>query len=457
MAKNKKIVKFKPLYHLNIAVIVSAILLIYLGFHVISYLTRKNIPIYEVQAGTIAQNNHYQALAIRSESVINTDHKGKPFYYAQNGTTVGVMSDAYALDDTGTLVDKMNSASTSLSDVNDKDLSSLQESLSSFVQNYDPNTFSKAYTFYSDLSDSMNQTFHLNTAAQFEDQIQSAENAGTYHKYKSAGTGYLLFSLDGGEGLTVDNFTEDSLNDSYKVVDLRTTEEVEEGKPIYKLVTSDNWNLIMKINDATKQRIGDSKNIRIRFDDDQAETICGVNYIEKDGNTYLNLELNDSVERYAAERVVSIELILDKQNGLKIPNSAITEKDFFVIPKEYFLQGNDSDKRGLMVVSGDTDTFVTPTIFYETEDSLYIDNESVKADEEIRLPDSIKRYRVGTKTGKLKGVFNVNKGYAIFNRVEVLFQNNDYSVISSGTAYGISLYDHIALDGKDVSENEIIH
>lgn len=76
MAKNKKIVKFKPLYHLNIAVIVSAILLIYLGFHVISYLTRKNIPIYEVQAGTIAQNNHYQALAIRSESVINTDHQG---------------------------------------------------------------------------------------------------------------------------------------------------------------------------------------------------------------------------------------------------------------------------------------------------------------------------------------------------------------------------------------------
>ena len=109
------------------------------------------------------------------------------------------------------------------------------------------------------------------------------------------------------------------------------------------------------------------------------------------------------------------------------------------------------------MVSGDTDTFVTPTIFYETEDSLYIDNESVKADDEIRLPDSIKRYRVGTKTGKLKGVFNVNKGYAIFNRVEVLFQNNDYSVISSGTTYGISLYDHIALDGKDVSENEIIH
>ena len=59
--------------------------------------------------------------------------------------------------------------------------------------------------------------------------------------------------------------------------------------------------------------------------------------------------------------------------------------------------------------------------------------------------------------GTLQGVYNVNKGYAVFKQIEILYQNNDYSIIKTGTSYGISMYDHIVLQGNEVEENTIIN
>ena len=72
-------------------------------------------------------------------------------------------------------------------------------------------------------------------------------------------------------------------------------------------------------------------------------------------------------------------------------------------------------------------------------------------------PNSNETYVVGTDMDKLKGVYNVNKGYAVFKQIEILYQNNDYSIIETGTNYGISMYDHIVLQGDEVEENSIIN
>ena len=45
----------------------------------------------------------------------------------------------------------------------------------------------------------------------------------------------------------------------------------------------------------------------------------------------------------------------------------------------------------------------------------------------------------------------------MFRRIEKLFENEEYTIIKSGTSYGVALYDHIALEAVAVAENEIIH
>ena len=156
-----------------------------------------------------------------------------------------------------------------------------------------------------------------------------------------------------------------------------------------------------------------------------------------------------------------IKLLLKEETGLKIPNSAITEKEFYTIPAEYFMKGGDSDSDGLLVERIDdegkrTTEFLVPVIYYETDEQYYVDGEHVSAGDRIIKSDSDSAYTVGTDTAKLKGVYNINKGYAVFKQIDILYQSEEYTIVRTGTTYGISLYDHIALDGTKINENDLI-
>ena len=54
------------------------------------------------------------------------------------------------------------------------------------------------------------------------------------------------------------------------------------------------------------------------------------------------------------------------------------------------------------------------------------------------------------------GVYNVNKGYAVFKQINILYQNEEYSIVETGTAYGITVYDHIALEGDSIKEEQLL-
>ena len=59
-------------------------------------------------------------------------------------------------------------------------------------------------------------------------------------------------------------------------------------------------------------------------------------------------------------------------------------------------------------------------------------------------------------TGQLNGVYNINRGYTVFRRIEIIDQNEEYCIVKTGTPYGLSLYDNIVLDSSTVSEDEIL-
>ena len=54
-------------------------------------------------------------------------------------------------------------------------------------------------------------------------------------------------------------------------------------------------------------------------------------------------------------------------------------------------------------------------------------------------------------------MYNINRGYTVFRRIEIIDQNEEYCIVKTGTAYGLSLYDNIVLDSSTVSEDEILY
>ena len=294
------------------------------------------------------------------------------------------------------------------------------------------------------------------------DAVSAAEGNSTFYKGTSSKDGIVVYYTDGFENVTTENFTTDMFDESvYNKVNLKDKTTIEANDAAYKLITSEDWNLVIPITADTNRQLRDASTVRVKFKKDDTMLRASFEVIEKEGKPYLILSMHNSMIRFATDRYVEVELLFDEESGLKIPNSAIAAKDFFTVPMEYFQKGDNSTKEGIIIRKTDkngktTDSFVTPNIYFSTEYCYYVDGEDVSDGDVILKPNSSETYTVH-ETAKLEGIYCINKGYAVFRQIDVIYQNEEYSIIRSGTDYGISLYDHIALDGSTITENALIN
>ena len=56
----------------------------------------------------------------------------------------------------------------------------------------------------------------------------------------------------------------------------------------------------------------------------------------------------------------------------------------------------------------------------------------------------------------MEGVYNMNKGYAVFRRIERITDVEDYVLVRADQAGGLSVYDHIVLDVSAVTKDIIL-
>lgn len=447
--------------NVNIGLIIFVIIFIYLLFNVFSYMTETHVSVYEVQQGTIAVNNVYEGLVLRNEQIYTTDHSGSINYYVKEKTKIGYNDLVCSIDESGTVSDMISEAGTNVSDLDKESLVSIEDRIYQFQDSYNATEFYSTYNFKSDINAALNEALSMTALNSISDYVTTAENNQTFHKQYAAEDGIVAYYTDGFEQVTKDTFTADMLDSStYSKVDLKKNTDVVAGSPIYKVITNENWDIVVPISNETALDLSEESVLKIRFLNDNKEIYANSSVITREGQYFLILSLKSNMVRYAGERYIRIELLYSEESGLKIPISSITEKEFYTIPLGYFLKGGDSTKDGLLVKhfnEGEVTTeFVSPTIYYETEEFYYIDSEDVSAGDIIIKPDSSEEYVIGTNTDSLKGVYNINKGYAVFKQIDPLYQNEEYCIIKTGTTYGISLYDHIALDASKVQENELI-
>lgn len=460
LAKNKNVIKFQKPLHINIGVIVFAVILLYVLFYVYSYFTTDHTSVYEVVNGTIAINNSYKGLAIRQESLVTSGYSGYVNYYVADSTKVGSGDLVCSIDETGSIASKLNSADSSSIIMQDEYLDDISTAMENFVVNYSALSFDDVYTFKNNLSDQIGEIVNVKALnALLQD---SGIDLSAFNRMYTPADGVITYYMDGYEDLTLENFTAAAYSPStYEKTSLRSSGQINNGDVLYRLTTNENWNLLVPANSDILEYLKDKTAIDIKFDDDGVVCTCPFTIETYDGTSFLNLKVRNGMIRYADDRYINIEIVLDKEKGLKIPNSSIIKKDFYTIPKECFSEGGDSSKLGLLIQNTDetgnkTTEFISPTIYYETEDFYYVDGEYVNKGDVLVYLNSSNTYTVGD-TDQLKGVYCINKGYAVFKQIDIIYQNSEYTIIKSGTDYGVSLYDHIALDSSTIVENAIVN
>ena len=456
--KKDNIIEFRGNSHFHIGIVICAIIFSYVVVRLFTYLTTEKITIYEVKDGSIVSDHTYRALILRDEVVVNADMDGYVYYFAASGGRVGVKSMIYAVDETGSIINNLLSKTGKKKRISGDFFTMTENDMATFVNEYTDSSFQKTYTFKEHLTDSLNAMRVDQIMQKHGDEIEAAQLANTYHSYYPSQPGLVSYMIDGLERMTIYDFDPTVFSKALKENNVKSKTEIKSGSPAYKLIVSDDWNLVLPIDSSLQEELGSERNVQLTFETDGNHAWASVSYTERDDVPYLVLSMDDSMERYSDLRFVNVELMLDEKKGLKIPNSSVVQKEFFVIPRSYFLQGENSRDLGVLVKGEDGETsFVSPTIYKETKNAFYIDDESVKEGDVLVAPDSVNTHTVGSKLQRLKGVYSINKGYAVFKRIEPVERNEDYTIIRTDTPFGIALFDRIVLQGDKVTENQIIY
>jgi len=453
----EKVIPYPKRKQFNIGILIFGIILLYLIATIVIYLTAPHITVYEVRRGSILKDNAYTGLALRDETVIYSENNGYANYFAEECSKVRIGSNIYTLSEEQ--LDLEQQTNDSHVTLTNEELKQLHLKIQAFNEQFSESDFSLTYQLKKEMKHSVGKIVsqskadHLNTIV--------SQNNTDLSVYRSSKDGIILYSVDGMEDLTPDTVTPDSLSKkSYKQNEFTSNMKVSAGEPVYKIVNSETWYLLIEISDDTKAALAEKKSVTVRFKKDNQEIRSSISYIENFEHPTLCLCFKDSMVRYATDRFLDVELILEDETGLKIPKSAETSKDFYIVPESYLTLGGDSNSNGVMrrrKVSEDEEIteFVNVTVYYQTDGYVYLDPNVFHANDILVKTDSSETFPL-KETRSLIGVYCINKGYAVFKQIRILCESDEYYIIEEGNSFGLSNYDHIALDSKSIKENDVV-
>ena len=463
MASDNRVVKYRKSHTPNIGLVFFSIILLYIIICIIMYFTSKHVIGYEVKTGSLSVANVYEGIALREETLVPSTSSGYVNYYAVEGEKVGCGNVVCSIDETGQLQDLMNKEATDgVAVLTDTDIGEIKSDMLDFSTNFDNSNFRTTYDFKHSLENSVLKFSNRNLLTNLSSLNEQNAN-GLITLCTSPSSGIVIYSLDGFEGLTDKDVTAEWFEkEGYDKTQLINNNIVAPGDTLYKLSDKEDWSIIIPMEEERVAELVEEEYVKVKFLKNQYESWGRVEAITgADGNSYVELFFTNSMVTFVTDRFIDIELITDAETGLKVPNSSIIEKEFFLIPTDYVTKNgpNNSDcvLRETYDESGNVSTeYVGITIYNEADGEYYVDDDSLKIGDRIHMPDSMDSYTI-SKVSTLIGVYNINKGYADFKQIQILNQNDEYSIIKSNTNYGLMAYDYIVLDAESVELDEFIY
>lgn len=450
----------KPL-NINLGMLIFLAIFIYIVICVIMSFNQKKIVPYEVKVGSLSTDNLYKGIALREETIVNSDYSGYINYYAREGERVGCGNLVCTVDETGQLREIINEQNTDNTALSETDLSEIKAGVVNYCSGFDKTDYSTIYDFKYEMEGTVLKFANINVLQNME--ALNSTGSGIVNLCRSPQSGIISYSVDGYEGLTAETITQENFDQEYQKNNLIGNELVTQGDPVYKLSTNENWSIIIPVTRARAIELEEAEYVQVKFLKNQNISWGQVKIWDKGGDgVFAELSFTNSMISFVNERFLDVELIMETQKGLKVPKSAITTKEFFLVEKDYVTKGGNSGEYGVLREKASdngtiTTEFVATQIYHESETDYYLDNSALRVGDHIVKPESTDTYTI-SRSATLKGVYNINKGYADFKEIQILYDDNEeYAIIKSNTTYGLSEYDHIVLDAEAVDLNEFIY
>lgn len=463
--RRSKVVSVQRKRPINIDLFFFGAVAVYICVICYMAMNSQHIAGYEVSAGSLSVNHTYTGLALREEKVFSAGTSGYVSYYAREGERVSTSSLIYTIDEKGDLNELIQQNADNV-DLTDENFSVIRSSIHGYMNEYDETAFSKVYDFQTSLEGSVMDLMNQN-------MLESLEEAGEdtmFSRVYAENIGILEYYTDGFEDVTVDSVTEEMLDPAdYERQSLKK-ELIQADEQVYKLSLSEKWSLLVPLTEEEAEGFQQEERrfMEVEFTRDHTKAWADFSIKYVGALPCARLDFNNSMVRFADLRYVEVEFMIEDEEGLKIPNTAIVEKEFYLVPRKFLVE-NEDEKGFMKEIYNENGqavaVFVSMILYYADEEYYYIDpKESDFSTGQVKIPmgtylvepESQERCQVGM-SHTLQGVYNINKGYTQFRQIDILYQNEEFSLVEEGTSYGLMVYDRIVLNGEAVDEDEVIY
>ena len=333
--------------------------------------------------------------------------------------------------------------------------------LQDFSRSFQNNQFTGLYN----LQGSLQSTLFFN-AEEGENRLQKilSQLGIKYSIVNAEEAGIISYTLDGYEDFQKDKLNYNLFQNAQTTVSyIQNGVRVEAGNPLYKIISSSQWKLLFPLAEGDVKKMENVSTVSIHFPVNAMDLQGNFSVFRgEDGKMYGEIQLDDYLDYFLDSRFVSFSMQEKEQSGLKIPVSAVVNKDFYIVPKEFMKQGPDKSSGFYRQKADGSREFLSTDIYMLDEQYCYLKIETNPSDTDIQGGNILVKesgnasFVVGPRKA-LEGVYDINRGYAIFHPIQIIEKNEDYLIVESHSKNGVSVYDHIVLQGDMVTEGQIIY
>ncbi len=428
-------------------ILIFVLIFIYIIGNIISQFFAPNVPTYEVRIGSIIDDNSYEGIVIRDETVFYSSGSGYLYYQFPETSKVRVNSGIYGISATEL------SQNTVINTTENFELPSVtQEEIASEINNFNytfqENEFYEIYSFKDELN-------YIIGTASFSNETDAGE-LPTYFEASELSTtnldGILAYTIDGYEEVTESTLSAEHFDKTnYQTKNIQNGSEIQSGDPAFKVITDEEWSVYILLSEEQFTLLGDTERIDVKFKKDNKIMTGDFSTLKNGEERFGKITFDTGLVRYANERYLEIQLVLDDEQGLKLPLTSVTEESFYEIPVD--LLSEDGNSVYLFNEENKYSSELSAKIYNKSEEYFYLSTDIIPPGSILTHNNGGEPFTVNT-TKEFDVVYINNKGYTEMVTVDILTQSEEYCIVMQGSTR-LRNYDYIALYADTLSDGEL--
>ena len=449
---------------IGFSILIAVFVLVYILPRLITFVDEGTNNYVIAKSGRIDDTIALTGVITREEQLFKAVSTGVVQYYYPGGrslaknTVIATITDADYYGDL--LTDRKDVINSKISDLSESDTEygqefvQLKKNIRFNVQQYQKNKDLSQYDNIYDLKDTLTaairQRQDLYSLLSGSTARTLLEEQALYDKVEKEASedlwiseaGIVSYAYDGYEGWDASmvryDFVEKYKN-HYEYLNINL-QRVEKGDPVYRLITSQIWHITVFLSKSDAERLEIEEGDSITFYDGDEKLTGTVEALEDAlrPDTYkLVIRMQSRLTDYLDRRLLQINLSNNTYEGMKVPNRCLAEEEFYSVPTACIFHSDD--RVGVMARTAAGDTFIPIDFDWHTENDYYFKEADISPGTVLLQEDSSDTYLLRSAVPTY-GVYLVNGVTETFKHVNVLYQNEEYSIIE-----GLSQYDHVKL------------